>query len=233
MIQRLVTSNPSPAYVGRVAAVFNNDGTGVRGDLKAVWRAILTDTEARTLPAASNTMSGKLREPVVRWVQAMRTVGVSSSNGQYIIYETSPADQALGQSPLRSPSVFNFFRPGYIPPNTEIATAAKQAPEFQILNETTSAGYINWMQWTLRWPYNDVSPNYSQLLPIAHDLDVVLAWLNLRLTANQLSASTLTTIRSLLAVFNITAGSSQDDKLNMLSTAAFMIVVCPEYLVQK
>jgi uncharacterized protein (DUF1800 family) len=233
MIQRLVTSNPSPAYVSRVAAVFNNDGTGVRGDLKAVWRAILTDTEARTLPTASNTMSGKLREPVVRWVQAMRTIGFSSTDGKYIIYETSPADQALGQSPLRSPSVFNFFRPGYIPPNTEIATAAKQAPEFQILNETTSAGYINWMQWTLRYPYNDVTPNYSALLPIAHDIDAVLAWLNLRLTANQLSSDTLSTIRGLMPVFAITQASTNEAKLNMLSTVAFMITVCPEYLVQK
>ena len=81
MIQRLVTSNPSPAYVGRVAAVFANNGSGVRGDLKAVWTAILNDTEARTLPAASDTLSGKLREPVVRFVQWARTVGITSSNG--------------------------------------------------------------------------------------------------------------------------------------------------------
>ena len=233
MIQRLVTSNPSPAYVGRVAAVFANNGAGVRGDLKAVWTAILNDTEARTLPAASDTLSGKLREPVVRWVQTMRTVGITSSNGQYMIYDTSPADQALGQSPLRSPSVFKFFRPGYVPPNTAIATAAKQAPEFQILNETTAAGYINWMQWTVRYPYNDVAPTYSALLPIAHDLEAVLAWLNLRLTANQLSTDTLNTLRGLLPIFNITAGSAQEDKLNMLGTACFLITVCPEYLVQK
>jgi uncharacterized protein (DUF1800 family) len=233
MIQRLVTSNPSPAYVGRVAAVFANNGAGVRGDLKAVWTAILTDTEARTLPAASDTLSGKLREPVVRWVQALRTVGVTSSNGKYEIYDTSAADQALGQSPLRSPSVFNFFRPGYVPPNTAIATAAKQAPEFQILNETTAAGYVNWMQWTLRYAYNDVAPNYSALLPIAHDVDAVLAWLELRLAANQLSTDTRNTVRALLALFGITQASTQEAKLNMLATACFMITVSPEYLVQK
>ena len=81
MIQRLVTSNPSPAYVGRVAAAFANNGAGVRGDLKAVWTAILTDTEARTLPGAADTLSGKLREPVVRLVQWARTVGITSTNG--------------------------------------------------------------------------------------------------------------------------------------------------------
>jgi uncharacterized protein (DUF1800 family) len=233
MIQRLVTSNPSPAYVGRVAAAFANNGAGVRGDLKAVWTAILTDTEARTAPSASATLGGKLREPVVRWVQLWRTVGITSSNGKYEIYDTSTADQALGQSPLRSPSVFNFFRPGYVPPGTAIATAEKQAPEFQLLNETTTAGYINWMQWTSRGAYNDVRPNYSALLPIAHDTNAVLDWLNLRLTANQLSADSLTVIRTMMNAFAITAASTQDQKLNLLATASFLIVVCPEYLVQK
>ena len=233
MIQRLVTSNPSPEYIGRVAAKFADNGSGVRGDLKAVWSAILTDAEARTAPAASNTLSGKLREPVVRWVQTWRTVGTTSTNGKYEIYDTSAADQALGQSPLRSPSVFNFFRPGYVPPGTEIATAGKQAPEFQLLNETTTAGYANFMQVFTRYPYSDVKPTYAQLLPIAHDLDAVLNWLNLRLTANQLSPDTLNTVKTLLTVFGITASSTEDSKLTMLATACFFIVVCPEYLVQK
>jgi uncharacterized protein (DUF1800 family) len=233
MIQRLVTSNPSPAYVGRVAAAFANNGSGVRGDLKAVWTAILMDEEARAAPTAGDTLGGKLREPVVRWVQMLRTVGVMSTNGQFMIYETSPAHEALGQSPLRSPSVFNFFRPGYVPPNTAIATASKQAPEFQLLNETTTAGYINFVQWTSRYPYNDVRPTYAELLPIAHDIDAVLAWLNLRLAANQMSAASLGIIRTVLGAFGITAASTQDQKLNLLATATFLIVISPEYLVQK
>jgi len=233
MIQRLVTSNPSPAYVGRVAAAFANNGSGTRGDLRAVWTAILTDNEARAMPVAADTLKGKLREPVVRHVQMLRTVGFTSSNGKYEIYDTSPADQALGQSPLRSPSVFNFFRPGYVPPNTTIATADKQAPEFQLLNETTTAGYINWVQWTSRYAYNDVGPNYSALLPIAQDTDGVLAWLNLRLTANQLSNESLTLIRTIMVAFAITAASTQEQKLNMLATATFLIMISPEYVVQK
>jgi uncharacterized protein (DUF1800 family) len=233
MIQRLVTSNPSPAYVGRVAAVFANNGAGVRGDLKAVWTAILTDTEARTAPAASDTLGGKLREPVVRWVQMLRTVGVTSSNGKYEIYDTSAADQALGQSPVRSPSVFNFFRPGYVPPNTAIATAGKQAPEFQLLNETTTAGYTNFLQWTSRYPYSDVGPNYSALLPVAHDGEAVLTWLNLRLTANQLSSDTLNVLRAVITAVNITQGSTDNAKLDLLATLVFLIMISPEYLVQK
>jgi uncharacterized protein (DUF1800 family) len=235
MIQRLVTSNPSPAYVGRVAAAFANNGSGVRGDLKAVWTAILTDTEARTLPAASDTLSGKLREPVARLVQWARTVGITSTSGAYEIYDLSGSDTSLGQSPLRSPSVFNFYRPGYVPPNTAIAAAGKQAPEFQLLNETTTAGYINFMQGMTRNGYYnfDVNPTYTALLTIAHDVPAVIAWLNLRLTANQLSATTLSVLQATLSAFNVTATSAENLKLDMLATACFLILCSPEYLVQK
>jgi uncharacterized protein (DUF1800 family) len=233
MIQRLVTSNPTPAYVGRVAAKFADNGAGVRGDLKAVWTAILTDPEARTLPAASDTMSGKLREPVVRLVQWWRTVGVTSATDAYEIFDLSTSDTALGQSPLRSPSVFNFFRPGYVPPNTAIAAANKLAPEFQLHNETTTAGYLNFLQWVTRGGYRDVRPTYAQLLPIAHDVPAVVAWLNLRLTANQMSGASLTVITNMLTQFNLTAASSENDKLNLLATACLMFLASPEYLVQK
>ena len=233
MIQRLVTSNPSPAYVGRVAAAFANNGSGVRGDLRAVWTAILMDDEARTAPAAGDTLSGKLREPVVRFVQWGRTVGVHSTNGEYEIYDLSPSDQALGQSALRSPSVFNFFRPGYVPPNTEIANAGKQAPEFQLLNETTTAGYINFMQWVTRWGYSDVQPAYNHLQTIAHDVPAVVNWLNLKLTANQLSTETLAVLQAVGTAFNITVASPIDAKLDMLATLSFLVLISPEYLVQK
>jgi uncharacterized protein (DUF1800 family) len=233
MIQRLVTSNPSPAYVGRVAAVFANNGAGTRGDLKAVWSAILTDTEARRAPGPSDTLSGKLREPVVRFVQWANTVGTTSTNGDYQIYDLSGSDTSLGQSALRSPSVFNFFRPGYVPPNTAIASAGKQAPEFQLVNETTAAGYINFMQGMTRNGYIDVRPTYAALLPIAHDVPAVLAWLNLRLTANQLSAETLMLVQTVMTAFNLTAASTDNAKLDMLATACFLILCAPEYLVQK
>jgi uncharacterized protein (DUF1800 family) len=233
MIQRLITSNPTPAYVGRVAAAFANNGSGTRGDLKAVWTAILTDSEARTLPGAADTLSGKLREPVVRFVQWARTVGTTSTNGDYQIYDLSGSDTSLGQSALRSPSVFNFFRPGYVPPNTAIAAAGKQAPEFQLLNETTTAGYINFMQGMTRNGYIDVKPTYAALLPIAHDVPAVLAWLNLRLTANQLSIETLTVVQAVMTAFNLTATSNDTAKLDMLATACFLILCSPQYLVQK
>jgi hypothetical protein len=177
------------------------------------------------MPGTAGTLAGKLREPVVRFVQWWRTV--------YEIYDLSASDQALGQSALRSPSVFNFFRPGYVPPNTAIATASKQAPEFQLLNETTTAGYINFLQWVTRGGYNDVKPTYTELLPIAHDVPQVVAWYNLRLAANQVSTDSLNIITAVLNAFGITAASSNEQKLNMLATGAFLFLISPEYLVQK
>jgi uncharacterized protein (DUF1800 family) len=233
MIQRLVTSNPSPAYVGRVAAAFANNGAGVRGDLKAVWTAILMDDEARAAPDSADTLGGKLREPMVRFVQWARTVGINSSDGAWEIYDLSGSDQALGQSALRSSSVFNFFRPGYVPPNTAIATAGKQAPEFQLLNETTTAGYINFMQNMTRWGYNNVKPTYATLLPIAHDVPAVISWLNLRLTANQLSTATLAVLQAVGTALNVTAASADNTKLDLLATLTFLTLISPEYLVQK
>ncbi len=233
MIQRLVTSNPSPAYIQRVAAAFENNGSGVRGDLQAVWTAILTDTEARSDPQSGETLRGKLREPIVRFVQWARTAGIASTNGAFEIYDLSSSNEALGQSPLRSPSVFNFFRPGYVPPNTPIADAEKQAPEFQIHNETTTAGYINFLEWVTRFGYSDVKPTYQALLPMAHDIPAVISWLNLRLCANQLSTETIVQITAALTSLHVTSSSTDEFKLHQVACATWLILCSPEYLIQK
>jgi uncharacterized protein (DUF1800 family) len=241
MIQRLVTSNPSPAYVQRVAEKFVNNGSGVRGDLRAVWTAILTDTEARSAPQASETMRGKLREPVVRFVQWGRTVGIESTSGTWEMYDLSASDTLLGQSPLRSPSVFNFFRPGYVPPNSAIATAVKQAPEFQIHNETTTAGYINFCEWmfvagfgnSLGNGTNDIHGTFAALIPLAHDVPAVVNWVNLHLTANQLSQATVTRMTTALASYGITQSSQDQFKRVLAAAACLLALTCPEYLIQK
>ena len=231
MIQRLVTSNPSPAYVNRVASAFNNNGAGVRGDLKAVWTAILTDTEARTL--SSDPKAGKLREPIVRWTQWARTFPVTSATGKWEIYDTSNGDWGLGQSPLRSPSVFNYFRPGYVPPQTVIADNGDVAPEFQIHNETTTAGYINFMASIIQDGYSDVKPSYPDLYAVVTDSQAMVDWLNLHLTANQLSANTQTAIKAALDTQPVTATSAESDKMNRIYAAVLLVMCCPEYLIQK
>ena len=116
LIQHLVTSNPSPAYVGRVAAVFQDNGAGVRGDMKAVLQAILLDDEARNAAAASsNPQYGKVREALIRYTEWARAFTAQSRNGAFNLGSTEDPIYGLGEMSLRSPSVFNWFAPGLCP----------------------------------------------------------------------------------------------------------------------
>lgn len=139
MIQRLVTSNPSPAYVARVANTFKASGL----NLGTLVRAVLTDPEAMTLAGPSG---GKVREPVLRFTALLRAYGAKSNSGDFIIGPTDNQATRLGQSPLMSPSVFNFFRPGYTPPGSNTSAAGLVAPEMQLLHESSAAGYVNYMR---------------------------------------------------------------------------------------
>ncbi|WP_269531653.1 DUF1800 family protein [Chitinimonas sp. BJYL2] len=229
LIQRLVTSNPSAAYVGRVATAFNNTN-GIRGDLKATLRAVLLDPEARSAPAAQPASWGKLREPVLRFVQWARTAAVKSPTDLWNIGDTSSASTRLGQSPLRSPSVFNFFRPGYVPPNTSLGTTGLVAPEFQITNESTVVAYLNYMQTVIQNGVGEVKPDYSGWLTLANDAAALVARCNLLLAAGQLSSSTQNTITN--AVNAITA-SSDAARLNRIQAALLLTMASPEYLIAK
>ena len=230
LIQRLVTSNPSPAYVGRVAAIFNNNGSGLRGDLKAVIKAVLLDTEARSATNLTNATWGKLREPIVRFTQWARSFNAQSTNGDWKIPDLTNDSTRLGQSPMRSGSVFNFFRPGYVPPNTALAPAALVAPEFQITNESTVAGYINFMQSTIQNGIADVVPNYSNELALVNDPVALVNRLNLILAAGQLSAATLSIISSAIASISSTTVTGQK---NRVYAAILLVMVCPQYIAQK
>jgi uncharacterized protein (DUF1800 family) len=233
MIQRLVTSNPSPAYVQRVASVFNNNGAGVRGDMKAFWRAILTDVETQA-PTNGATL-GKLREPMIRAVQWVRTFNGYSVDGKWEIFSQSSDEYALAQSPLRAPSVFNFFRPGYVPPTTAVAAAGLVAPEFQIHNETSIVSYVNYVINWVRGGFGSgrILPDYGFLLPLAADAVNLVAWMNMYLTANQLTDKTVKLIYQSVASFPVSASSSDADKLTRIHAVIFLIMVCPEYLIQK
>lgn len=142
LIQRLVTSNPSPGYVERVATRFKESD----GNLGEVVKAILLDREARMLGGLNSNTIGKLREPVLRFTAVMRLAGVASHSGHYKMSRWMSASASLGQVPYLSPSVFNYFRPGYVPPGTHIAAQGLVAPEFQQLDESTLASYANFIQ---------------------------------------------------------------------------------------
>jgi len=237
MIQRLVTSNPSAAYVQRVAAKFINNGAGVRGDLATVFAAILMDDEARGPAGLSATEFGKVREPMVRLVQWARTFGVVSLAGTWKIGSLSDAGTQLGQSPLRSPSVFNFFRPGYVPPNTAL-TVGKVAPEFQLLSESSVGGYLNFMMVAINNGINyssDVKAAYTAEIALATSPSVVspsalVQRVNLLLCAGQLSTATVNTITTAIGTM---ASTTADNKRNRVCAAVLMTMACAQYLVQK
>jgi len=150
LIQRLVTSNPTPAYVERIAAVFDDDGSGSYGNLGAVVRAILLDPEARSLARADDDDFGKLREPLLRRTHVLRALRATSPAGRF--YEWEP-ERAFGQAPLRSPSVFNFYRPDYTLPG-EIAQSGLQSPEFQITTDTLIVATTNALAADIYWHFS-------------------------------------------------------------------------------
>ncbi|MBP2157725.1 MULTISPECIES: DUF1800 family protein [Asticcacaulis] len=237
LIQRLVTSNPSPAYVGRVAATFNNNGSGVRGDMAAVVRAILLDSEARS---AGDAAYGKLKEPIVRLANWMRTFEAASQSGNWLLSATS-APTSLGQSPLTSPSVFNFYRPGYVPTRSALGTKGLLAPEFQATDEVSVAGYINTMQAAVGSGIgsgNDIRSAYSKEVALATDVPALLDRLNLVLYAGTQSAGLRSKISAAVTGITIpggTASQSQIDtaKLNRVKLAVFLSLASPEYIAQR
>ena len=150
LIQRFVTSSPSPGYIYRVARVFDGyrqgdvDGapSALRGDLGAVVKAILTDYEARSTTLINNPGYGKLKEPLLRNTAVIRAFDPVSTSGHWRIGAT---DAALAQTPMRAPTVFNFFEPNYVKPG-EIAEAGLVSPEFQITSETTAISSANFVR---------------------------------------------------------------------------------------
>jgi uncharacterized protein (DUF1800 family) len=242
LIQRLVTSNPSPAYVSRISAVFNNNGAGVRGDLGAVVRAILLDSEARSMTTAGiDPNFGKIREPVLRLSNLLRTFGATSTSGNWVIGSTS-GSTALAQSPLAAPSVFNFFRPGYSPPNTRIGNAGLVAPEMQIVDEVTVAGYANSLQTVINTGIgtgNDVKATLTAEMAVASDAAALAERMNRLLLYGSMSAGLKQRIIDSVSGVAVPAATATNQAtvdaalLNRAKLAIYMTMISPDYLVQR
>ena len=230
LIQRLVCSNPSPGYIARVATVFNNDGAGVKGNLKAVLKAILLDDEARRIDAVPVARAGKQREPMLRFTAWARAYGAASTSDNWLIGDLSSGAYSLGQSPLRAPSVFNFFRPGYVPPNSAIAVNGLVAPEFQITDESSIAGYVNFMQNAVSSGARGFKADYSSLMPLADDAAALVSDIALVLAADQLTASTKSTIT---AAVSSLPGGTDPSRLKRIYTAMLLVLASPEFIVLK
>ena len=249
LIQRFVTSAPSPAYVERVAMAFNSGeftlpngetvGTELRGDLAATIAAVLFDDEARNLEVAEQPSFGKLREPVLRfthWARAFEINSADSSNERLLINTGSPA--ALGQQPYRSPSVFNFYRPGYIATGTETGDLGLTAPEMQITNAGTVIGYANFITAYVLGtnpklfsdqPHTFVA-DYTPYIGTDLSADDLLNQLDLLLSHDRLTEETRQRITTVLDQFST---DNQTDRLLRVQAAIIMIITSPEYIVLR
>jgi uncharacterized protein (DUF1800 family) len=235
LIQRLVKSNPSPAYIGRISAVFANNGQGVRGDLKAVIKAILLDPEARDIAQVTTTTSGKLREPVLRLSHYLRAFTVP--NGATPRYDINPwwMDEVFAQRPMSARSVFNFYSPSYLPAG-EMSTNNLVGPEFQIYHESTLVDSHNFIEY---WVTNDPSAdptdppsfkhNYAAYTALASNPTALVDKLDLIMTGKTMSAETKATITT--AVTNVPAGTDQAQ--NRFEMAIMLFQIAPDYLIQK
>jgi uncharacterized protein (DUF1800 family) len=250
LIQRLVTSNPSPAYVQRVAQVFADNGSGERGDLGAVVRAVLLDAEARSLDNLEDPTFGKMREPVMRLTAYLRAFDATSDSGRFLIGATDSVESSLGQSPMRAPSVFNFFRPGFVPQGTRAGDQDLAVPEMQITDESSVVGYTNFMRNTVQngvglrgldnaASRNDVQINMAPLLALAEQPAELVALVDERLTYGQMNTDLKAAIEAAVASVAVPApnGSNQANidtaRTNRVRIALTLAVASPEYIIQK
>ena len=248
LIQRLVTSNPSPSYINRVANVFVNNGQGVRGDMKSIIKAILLDPEAKSCHSGEDLDFGALREPFIRYVQINKAFDASTTSGNYrndmdYIY------RYVQQKPMTSPSVFNFFQHDFQPLGP-IEEAELVGPEFQITNAQTIMGYVNSLyrfviQENVADEYdlynleddltyaNEISTidlNDEVLLTNNNQLHILLDRLNLLLAQGRLSQPSLVMIKNVLTEFPFATATEKRDRVKL---AIYLIMSSPEYLINR
>ncbi|MEO1964950.1 DUF1800 family protein, partial [Hyphomonas sp.] len=254
MIQRLVTSDPSPDYVRRVATAFENgnytlpDGTivgdGRRGSMEALVAAILMDTEARSDQMLAFDTFGKIREPAIRFVQWARAFDASTVTPQNSFDPYDPTTRAdLGQSPYESPSVFNFYRPGYVAPGSATGAAGMTVPELQITNSSTLVGYANFMgHFAFAEALNGNDQHNSSFIPdytderaLASNPAALVDHLDTLLASGQLTDGTRNNIVQTVQAIPLTNENvaNYDGELTRIGTAVLMVMTSPDYLVQR
>jgi len=230
LIQRLVTSNPSPAYIQRVAGAFANNGRGVRGDMKAVITAILLDPEARAWPTSGGITKGMLRESFLRRVHFARALDARNLIGTWPIGDGGAPDD-FGQRPLSAPTVFNFFLPDHQPVGI-IADAGLFAPEFQIITAVTAISSANALRGQIRGVMNsdpndalEVRLDLSDEIALASNPRALIDRLNLVLMYGTMSNP----MREVL----LHALDQLNDPEERALTALQLISFAPEYAVLK
>jgi uncharacterized protein (DUF1800 family) len=219
LIQHLVTSNPSPAYVQRVADVFKNNGSGVRGDMKAVITAILMDPEARRGDSAATAVAGDghLQEPILFMTGLLRAFN-ATTDGANLAGQGS----SMGQNALFSPSVFNFYSPFFA------TTTGHPAPEFQLLTTATALARANWINTFAFGSLGTTTTiDFSSYGTEAANPSTLLADLNTLMMHGTMSSSMQNDV--LTAMQSVPAGSTQ--ALTQAKTAIYLIASSSQYQV--
>ena len=250
LIQRFTASSPTPEYIERVATAFENGsytsadnaqfGEGVRGDLKATLAAILLDEQFFNGEAKSNT-DGKIREPVLRfihWARAFDVGNVFAENEWGLLFHAR-SNEWLGQQPFQAPSVFNFYRPGFIAPQSYSGNEGLTAPELQIIHEGSVIGYSDWM---LEYVFNssptrDPSldsfvPDYSYEVTLAETPDQLAEHLDILLLGGLMKNKTkerITTILNEMPIRSDHEDNTADDRWNRVAVAVYMAVTSTEF----
>jgi uncharacterized protein (DUF1800 family) len=238
LIQRLTMSNPQSPYVERVAKVFNNNGAGVRGDMKSVIRAILMDPDARLDIRSESPLAGKLKEPVVRWVQFLRSFDAKSGNGEYRLWDLGSPEQ-LNQSPLNAPSVFNYYHPDALLPG-QPSYAPVTAPEFELATANAVAGWADFSSWGMingfnpgsaSEPLRKITPNYTYYDGLAQtDTTKLVDELALVLTGGKMTTNFRTKLIDAANKLTLDANTPASERTTMV---LWLIVNSPEFLIQK
>ncbi len=232
LIQRLVKSNPSPAYVARVASAFDDNGSGVRGDLKAVIKAILLDEEARSCGWYNDPVQGKLKEPIIRYTHFARAMGGLSGSG-YFWNCGDKYDDDAGQHPMYSPSVFNFYWPDFQPVGP-VGSQGYLGPEFQVHNARTSIGFVNFVnEWVVNEtllttkgnPATTVSTNLERLIAYANDTEVLINELDILLTNGMLKDDTRQIITTIV--------DPLEDPIEKTKLTIYLMVISADYNILK
>ena len=230
LIQRMTTSNPSPAYIERVTNAFNGEATGVRGDMKAVIKAILLDPEVTNPPIPN--MFGKVREPVLRLTALARQFNAECEDG--LFYNNGYTMNYHGQQhPFNAPSVFNFYSPFHSPAGT-LAEHNLVAPELQITTATTVINMVNLIDLGLfhddrlfspSEPFTPTNINIDEYVNLADNVDALIDRLDIVMTAGRLDDATRLRIK--LGVESIGT-----DKLDRARHAIYLFAMSPNYVVE-
>ena len=234
LIQRLVTSNPTPAYVGRVANIFRNNGNGTRGDLAAVIKAILLDPEALNGHRLDPFQFGKLKEPVIKITSIWRAF---NAQGRFNRFRYADPNTDFAQQAYSAPSVFNFYSPDYRPPG-QIGQSGLFSPEAQLVNESTVIrGGNRLFDYAFEIPLgNDevfanqhqISLNIGPQLQLASRPADLVANLNELLMAGQMSESMQDLLTNLAERTPL-----NDNGTNRVREVLFMIFISPEFSIQR